>query len=67
MSTRDALTVIQDLTELIQAIDRRSPQLQRNGESAVVDVAMQLRTQALARIEELEAERRSAFAAPPQR
>lgn len=51
---RDPLAIIQDLTELIEAIDRRAPQLQRGGEAAIADAATRLRVQARARIAELE-------------
>jgi hypothetical protein len=53
MSTEPRAT-IQDLAELIEAIDRRSPQLQRCGEASIVDAATRLRIQAQARITELE-------------
>jgi len=53
MSTHP-LATIQDLTELIEAIERRSPQLQRSGEAAIIDAATRLRIQARARITELE-------------
>ena len=52
---RDALAIIDDLTELIDAIDRRSPHLQRRGEGEIVEMAMDLRAQAYARIAELKA------------
>lgn len=57
---RDPLAIIQDLTELIEAIDRRSPQLQRSGESDIADAAMRLRVQAQDRIEQINAARRAA-------
>jgi hypothetical protein len=50
---RDPLAIVQDLAELIDAIDRRSPQLQRSGETEIVAAATQLRIQAQARISEL--------------
>lgn len=50
----DPLATIQDLAELIEAIERRSPQLQRSGEAAIVEAATRLRIQARARITELE-------------
>ena len=50
---RDALAIVQDLAELIEAIDRRSAQLQRSGESDIVEAATRLRVQAQARISEL--------------
>ena len=55
---RDARAVVEDLAELIDAIDRRSPQLQRSGESEIVEAAMRLRVQAQARISELTPVRR---------
>lgn len=51
--SRDPLAIAQDLAELIEAIDRRSPQLQRSGEAAIVEAATRLRIQAQARISEL--------------
>ena len=50
---RDPLAIVQDLAELIEAIDRRAPQLQRRGEAAIVEAATRLRSQAQARISEL--------------
>ena len=50
---RDPLAIVQDLAELIEAIDRRSPQLQRSGESDIVEAATRLRVQAQTRIAEL--------------
>lgn len=50
---RDPLAIVQDLAELIEAIDRRSPQLRRSGESDIVEAAMRLRVQAQTRISEL--------------
>lgn len=50
---RDSLAVVRDLTELIEAIDRRSAQLERSGESAIAEAAARLRIQAGARISEL--------------
>ena len=51
---QDPHAISQDLAELIEAIDRRAPQLQRGGEAAIVDAARRLRVQAGARIVELE-------------
>ena len=45
---------IRDLRELIEAIDRRLPHVERAGESKIASAAMQLRTQASERIAELE-------------
>jgi hypothetical protein len=50
---RDPRAIVQDLTELIEAIDRRSPQLQRSGEAAIVEAATRLRLEAQVRISEL--------------
>ena len=50
----DTLTVISDLKELIDAIDRRLPQVQRAGEAAIANAAMRLRIEARNRIIELE-------------
>ena len=49
----DPLAIIQELAELIEAIDRRAPQLQRSGEAEIVAAATRLRIQAQARISEL--------------
>ncbi|HJU44525.1 MAG TPA: hypothetical protein VJ691_16990 [Vicinamibacterales bacterium] len=42
------------LTELIAAIDRRVPHVQRAGESAIANAAVRLRRDAIRRIEEIE-------------
>ena len=54
LTTHDHLATIRDLIELIDAIDRRAPQLQRTGESDLAASALRLREQAAARIAELE-------------
>ena len=41
------------LNELIVALDRRMPQMQRAGESAIANAAAELRTKAVQRIGEL--------------
>ena len=46
--------VIRDLRELLDALDRRLPQVQRSGEASIANAAIALRTAALARITELE-------------
>ena len=51
---RTPRAIIQDLNDLIDAIDRRLPQVQRAGEAAVANAAMRLRIEARARIAELE-------------
>ena len=50
----DLARTIHDLRELIDAIDRRLPQVERSGEAVIADAAMVLRTAAQARIAELE-------------
>ena len=54
---RDSAAIIRDLRELIEALDRRLPQVQRAGEAAIATAAMRLRTEARNRIEELEREK----------
>lgn len=49
-------TTIVQLSELIAAIDRRLPQVERAGEAAIANAAMRLRTEAAKRIVELEVE-----------
>jgi hypothetical protein len=49
-------TTIIQLVELVAAIDRRLPQVQRSGEAAIANAAMRLRIEATKRIVELEAE-----------
>jgi hypothetical protein len=52
----DRTLVLQHLRELIAALDRRVPHIERDGEIAIARTATALREQALARIAELEAE-----------
>jgi hypothetical protein len=52
---RPARTLVQDLRELVDAIDRRVPRLERDGERAIVRDASALKAEALKRIAELEA------------
>lgn len=47
---------VRELHELIAALDRRVPQVQRVGEIAIARAAAELRAEALRRIEELERE-----------
>ena len=49
-------TTIVQLVELIAAIDRRLPQVQRAGEAVIANAALHLKTEAAKRIVELEAE-----------
>ena len=49
--------VVRELLELIAALDRRVPQVQRAGEASIARDAAALKAQALKRIEELERER----------
>ena len=50
----DVSTVIHDLVELIEAIDRRLPQVQRDWEAAIAKAALRLRTAATKRIADLQ-------------
>jgi hypothetical protein len=47
---------VHELLELIAALDRRVPQVQRAGETAIARDAATLKARALKRIEELERE-----------
>jgi len=49
---------IRELLELIAALDRRVPQVERVGEAAIAHDAAALKTRALRRIEELERDSR---------
>ena len=49
----DRAQVIRELIELIAALDRRVPQVERAGEIAIARTAAALRDAALKRIEEL--------------
>jgi hypothetical protein len=48
--------VVRELQELIVALDRRVPQVQRAGEASIARDAAMLKARALKRIEELERE-----------
>ena len=50
------VTTIRELRELIEALDRRVPQVERVGEVEIARAATGLRIEALRRIEELERE-----------
>ena len=54
MKTRSDQTLVQDLRELVAALDRRVPHLERAGERAIGREAQSLRRAALKRIAELE-------------
>lgn len=54
MNTRSHDTVRHELLELVAALDRRVPRLEREGEGAIVRDAQALRREALKRIAELE-------------
>ena len=62
---RHPLEIVQDLAELVEAIDRRLPQLQRSGESDIMQAATRLRLQAQARMSELTVISRDAVNARP--
>jgi hypothetical protein len=48
--------VAAQLQELIEAIDRRLPQVQRAGEATIVNAAVRLRLEAVKRLGEIEQE-----------
>jgi hypothetical protein len=54
MKTRSDQTLVHDLRQLIAALDRRVPRLERDGEDAIARDAQGLRRAALKRISELE-------------
>ncbi len=54
MEARSNQTLINDLLELVAALDRRVPRLEREGERDIVRDAQGLRRAALKRIAELE-------------
>jgi hypothetical protein len=47
-------TLIEDLRELVAALDRRVPRLERAGETAIARDALHLRDEAVARLATLE-------------
>jgi hypothetical protein len=47
---------IRDLYELVDALDRRVPQVERSGEASIARAAAALRAEAIARIADLERE-----------
>ena len=53
MTSRSA---VRELRELVEALDRRAPQVQRAGEAEIAHDAATLKARALKRIEELERE-----------
>jgi hypothetical protein len=54
MKTRSDQSLVQDLRELIAALDRRMPRIEREGERAIARDAQGLKRAALKRICELE-------------
>jgi hypothetical protein len=52
----DSARLLRELHELIAALDRRIPQIQRAGEAAIAREASALKTKALERIASLERE-----------
>jgi hypothetical protein len=54
MNARSNQTVIHELRELVAALDRRVPRIERDGERAIARDAEALRRAALERIGELE-------------
>jgi hypothetical protein len=54
MSARVSETLLDDLRELVAALDRRVPRLEREGELAIARDAARLKDEALRRIADLE-------------
>jgi len=54
MTTRSDQTLVHELRELIAALDRRVPHIEREGERAIARDAQGLRRAALKRLRELE-------------
>ena len=54
MKTRSHVTLRHDLLELVAALDRRVPRLERDGERDIAREAQRLRRAALERIAELD-------------
>ena len=54
MSARVSETLLDDLRELVAALDRRVPRLEREGEKAIARDAARLKDEALRRIADLE-------------
>jgi hypothetical protein len=54
------IDLVRDLLELIAALDRRVPQVQRAGEASIARDAAALRARALKRVEEIERDQRRA-------
>jgi hypothetical protein len=55
-AAKERSRALRHLHDLIAALDRRVPQVQRLGEGAIAEAAAALRSEALKRIEELEGE-----------
>ena len=55
--TATTAEAIRELLELIDALDRRVPHVERAGEAAIARDAAELRARAMERIEELERDR----------
>jgi hypothetical protein len=64
--TRARPSVIDDLRDLISALDRRTPQLERKGETDIALVAAALRAEAVQRIAELDGTAAARAARTPQ-
>jgi hypothetical protein len=54
-TTAATQTLIDDLRELVEALDRRVPRLERAGETAIARDASRLRDEAVLRLANLEA------------
>jgi hypothetical protein len=55
LSLRERARTLHELYELVEALDRRVPQVERAGELAIAGAAATLRAEAVKRIAELEA------------
>ena len=58
--------LVQELRELIAALDRRVPRVERAGESAIARDAAKLRATAVNRLRELTAQSETEESAPPR-
>ena len=61
--TNESSRILRELKELIAALDRRIPQIQRAGEAAIAREASALKNKALERIARLEREAPAGLAA----
>ena len=55
MAVESTQTLVEELRELVEALDRRVPRLERAGETAIARDAARLRDEAIKRLAALEA------------